>query len=242
MMTYAEKDFPVDKDNQTDNLTPKDHNGNSHATDHMVITDIPLPQTDDNQRILARQTPSGVSRGVQQLGGPSLVADSGRKQIIVNDGDNRVLMGNQPTFGEGFYVSKPGIDVTTATDSADFTYNSNQNAFKIIIEGDATFTIPADRVSSLIIPHNLGFAPLSQVFLNQVDVGNVANDINIPLPTWLSANIDNVTTHTVTFGSWVFASTDTVNLYITCLNASGGSLGDIPVKYFILQESAGTTD
>lgn len=90
---------------------------------------------EDNQRILARQTPSGVSRGVQQLGGPSLQADSGNKQITVTETVPQVLMGSQLAFGEGFYVTKPNINVLTSTSSDDFIFNSNQNVFKIVDSG-----------------------------------------------------------------------------------------------------------
>lgn len=190
---------------------------------------------EDNQRILARQVPSGTSRGVQQLGGPSLYADSGNKQIVVNDDIDRVLMGNQPNFGEGFYVTRSGINVLTATKPEDFIFNSNQNVFKIV--KSATYTLVATAATSSVytLPHDLGYTPVAIVYLN-FGINNSA-----PLPTWASININTVDI-VVEFQSFYDFYCDEKNVYIEFFNATGTPIGNYPVTYYILQETAKITE
>lgn len=142
--------------------------------------DATLPEM-ELERTLPRQVSTGVSRGVQQLGTPNIYVDSGSNQIIVSKTDNQVttnqvLMGNQPTFGEGFFVTKPGIDVAQANSTEDFVFNSNQNVFKIVKSG--TLRSPALSLSdpgvgvfdttaaASSVPHDLGYIPaiISYVF------------------------------------------------------------------------------
>lgn len=203
--------------------------------DPSTNADVPQMGLD---KVLPRQVSTGLGRGIQQLGSPDVFVDSGNNQIIVaRNGINQVLMGDQSNFGEGFYVTKPGIDVTTAKDSSDFRYNSNQNVFKIIKTDVVNLTIASTTVSTVTVPHGLGYAPIVMAFLNNVDLSTVANDINIPLPTFLNASIDTVGNQ-VKFVTWVFASSDAFNVYIQCINSSGVALGQFPFKYYLLQETA----
>lgn len=75
---------------------------------------------------------SGNNRGIQNLGGPNLYADSGANQMVVQPTTvPQVLMGNQKTFGEGFYVAKPNVNVITNTDASQFIFNSNQTVLQV---------------------------------------------------------------------------------------------------------------
>lgn len=200
------------------------------------VEDSPVGGQEDNQRILARQTPSGTSRGVQQLGSPSIYSDSSNNRIVVEDGLPRVLMGNQPTFGEGFYVSKPTIDATKATDPNQFIFNSNQDILKIVQSGSVSFAFTSSTISTGTVVHGLRFAPMVLAFLNNVGISGIASNANLPLPTWVGATLDT-TNHIVNFSSYISAFTDPQNLYFTLLNASGSPI-TLPITYYLLQETA----
>lgn len=190
----------------------------------------------DNQRILPRQSPSGVSRGVQQLGSPNIYADSANNRVIVEDGMPRVLMGNQPFFGEGFYVSKPTVDATKAFSPDQFIFNSNQDILKVVKSGSATFGFTSSTISTGRIPHNLGFAPAVSSFLNNVGIGSIAGNANLPLPTWVGASIDTIN-QVVNFSSWLFAFTDSQYFYATLFNSTGVGI-NLPITYYLFQETA----
>lgn len=198
----------------------------------------------DNQRILARQTSSGVSRGVQQLGGPSLQADSGNKQITVTDLVPQVLMGNQPTFGEGLYVTKPGIDVTSPhTTADDFVFNSNQDVFKIVKSGSLNLvsSVTANPGAGLFASsnatialerHSLGYKPAVLAYME------FTNGVRVEMPY---TAYDAFSTSSAGWGSYIPFVTETfvgINLrqmvYGTGLNSFSGAVA----KYFLLQESA----
>lgn len=201
----------------------------------------------DMQRVLPRQTSTGLARGVQQLGSPNVYVDSGNEQVIVakTDGGNvttpQVLMGNQVNKGEGFYVTKPGIDVTTAKNDSDFIFNSNQDVFKIVSTG--TVNSPAINLASpgagnfastteyTTIEHNLGYIPASFGYLN------VASTTWVLLPYsqssgagtgcnwWTVALQADSTTLYIQFGVTVFATSFVL------------AEGAFQINYYLLQES-----
>lgn len=205
-----------------------------------AVGDAPVGGQDDNQRILARQTPSGTSRGVQQLGGPSLSADSGNKRITVTDSVPRVLMGNQFAFGEGFYVTKPNKDVTQSSNPDDFIFNSNQDVFKIVRSD--TVTIPAYSVSSTAgnfttrasvsepYLHNLNIVP---AFIAYYFDG--AEYFNVPFSNTSGSGATaeflsiNVTADSTSF----FAESQTTIYGNTSTNNPA-----LPIKFYLLQETA----
>lgn len=204
----------------------------------------------DNTRILARQTPSGVSRGVQQLGGPSLQADSGNKQITVTDTSVvQVLMGNQPTFGEGFYVTKSGIDATQATSPDDFIFNSNQDIFKIV----KTITFPgvtivnptcnAGEVLNNIL--NIEFDQETPFTNVPAVVGYTQGDAGTYYPFPRNNFFIFDAQRYFIINSQIFASqtavTAQIDTFVSCIGSSGGlTVTTIiqPFKIFVLQESA----
>lgn len=212
-----------------------------------AVESSPVGGQEDNQRVLARQTPSGTSRGVQQLGGPSLQADSGNKQITVTDTVPEVLMGSQPTFGEGFYVSKSGIDATTTTNPDDFIFNSNQNVFKIVQTGTATMPIASYNTTtktvgfanaSSQIAHNLSYTPICLGFIISLG-GTLGSQL---LPATVITGGSGVRTLTENYQ----VSADNIYVYLTStisyVSNSAESRNDAStnyvIKYYLLQETA----
>lgn len=113
-------------------------------------TDIPDISVDAiADRVLPRQTASGITRGAQATAGA--------------DGNPQVLVGNQQTFGNGFYVAKPAINVITNTDPNQMIFNSNQNTFKIATIVTGTYLVDATDASNAYanfsFPHSLTIRP-----------------------------------------------------------------------------------
>jgi hypothetical protein len=195
----------------------------------------------DNPRILPRQIPSGVSRGIQQLGGDSLEADSGNKRITVTDnGTKQVLMGSQATFGEGFYVTKAGKDVTLTTNPTDFIFNSNQNVFKIVASTSLRYTVSGQVQGSVYSPtylHNLGYEPAFLVYLSGSPVSGAGNYVQLPFGTtsWSAG-----TPTQILWSSFITAGTNTTTLTIEMFFAGTAGLFDgvYNFKIFLLQETA----
>lgn len=124
----------------------------------------------DAPRTFPRQVLTGNSRGIQQFGSPNLFADSGNNYFgVAKNGVNQVLMGNQATFGEGFYVAQAGIDVTTNTDPSKLIFNSNENVYKIVETLPISLSITLNGVSGSIgqnkVPHNLNFIPAYNAYI-----------------------------------------------------------------------------
>lgn len=215
--------------------TPNESKPKSDAPPSSVDNaEIPIV---DMEKVYPRQVSTGLSRGIQQLGTPNVFVDSGDNQIIVAKNDvNQVLMGDQVNFGEGFYVTKEGVDAKTAKSAKDFIFNSNQNVFKIV----KTDTILVDfidaPVSVLSVAHNLGFAPIPMAFLIGVTDGAASG--NFPFPVTLGLDTTSVP-GTILNTSYVRVASDTVNVYFEIFNATGSELGVFNVRYYLLQETSG---
>lgn len=196
------------------------------------VGDVPQMEMD---RVLPRQQSTGLARGVQQLGSPNLAVDSGENQIIVADtvgqvNTNRVLMGNQSVYGEGFYVTKPGIDVKTAKSDADFIFNSNQNVFKIVETGTTNVTTPAAISSAnFTINHNLGFVPITIAYIN-----NAYQFIPLPVTFWGTT----ASKGSAEFEMHIQGVTDTQIIFQITNWASLFNGQVFPLKYYFLQETA----
>lgn len=197
---------------------------------------------EDNQRVLARQNSTGVSRGVQQIGGPNVYVDSGNEQIVVEDNSvPTVLMGKQPNFGLGFYVSS-GKDVTTITNGDDFIFNSNQDIFKIVTTGQATipsiaFTAAAGQYNvinstTVTLAHGLGYIPAFIAFENG---GGLTYSIVGKPQIWSGGGTTGFTE------TWISVATDATNVYLfaTAFGFNDSrTVGSWSVKYYLLQETA----
>lgn len=201
---------------------------------------IPLsqPLVPSNSLNLTNQfaTLSGTSQGVQNFGSPQIYADSGRQQFIVANTTPTVLMGNQATFGEGFYVSKPGINVVTNTDPTQLIFNSNQDTFKITETGTAFIPSPNGTAGIYSTEATLTVSG-TPAFLAFVNVGV----ISFALPFVQLCNVSG--TNDGKFAESFAASLFNENLTFThTVSAAGITDGVftnsvIPVKYYILQES-----
>lgn len=217
-----------------DNLQPETLGGPKYPVDSTThLTGIDLTNPDN---VL-----SGTYRGVQQLGGPSLTADAGNKRILVNDGTNRVLMGNQATFGEGFYVTKTGIDVTTATTGDQFIFNSSQNIFKIVSSGTvATSGLTVSSTAgnwnsdstSVVVTHNLGFAPMViGAFLGSAGINHTILPYSASAYNGIGEIISNI----------AIISNSTTISFAFSISVYGNTTGTLPannIKYYLLQETA----
>lgn len=200
-------------------------------------SDIPVA---DMHRVLPRQVSTGVSRGVQAQGSRNFQMNPGNAQQVVNDGTtNRVLLGN--TVGDwGLKVSKPGFDVTTATNEQ-LIFNSSQNVFKIV-QGPKQVTVTCaagSTIGNASVAHGLeGFVPIPMGFLNGASISTVGSNLSLPLPSFGTATIDT-TNHVIDFGTWLFVTADETYFHATVLNSTGSAVSYI-VTYYLLQESAST--
>lgn len=219
----------------TDNVT----NLSSNPTPDSVPVADPFAGG-DTPRTFSRQDLTGTSRGVQQFGTPNLFVDSGNNYFGVSKNNiQQVLMGLQPTFGEGFYVTKDGIDASQTTNVNDFIFNSNQNIFKIVKTDLVTISPFTSSVSTLSVLHGLNFAPIPIAFLVNVSVAGPVTNANLPLPTFINADVGITTAGVVSFGSYLYCAADKVNIHFQCLNATGVSPGTFQVRYYLLQENSG---
>lgn len=204
----------------------------------------------DTPRTFPRQVLTGNSRGIQQFGSPNLFADSGNNYFGVSKNSvQQVLMGLQPTFGEGFYVTKDGIDASKATEPGDFIFNSNQDIFKIV----KTLTFPgvsivsptcnAGEVSNSIV--NIVFnqdTPFTNV---PAVVGYTQGDAGTYYPFPRNNFFIFDAQRYFIINSQIFASqtavTAQIDTFISCIGSAGSlTVTTIiqPFKIFILQESA----
>lgn len=224
-------------------VTPGDSTYSLRTPD--TVPAAPIPQM-PMERVLPRQTSTGLARGIQQLGSPNVFVDSGNEQIIVAKTDTsnvttpQVLMGNQVNKGEGFYVTKPGIDVTTAKNDSDFIFNSNQNVFKIVKEG--TLTVPGITVSStagnytsngtdVSSPHNLDFIPALLAYYG---------DGTFYVPLQYSVNFSPTSSSAVwyTITPFVDSVNVSVNFDVMVFGNTSFTLQDTPIKYYLMQQTA----
>lgn len=193
-------------------------------------------------RVNPNQVASGMTRGIQQLGSEKVYSDGGNNQIIVEDANEpRVLMGDQATFGEGFYVTKDGFNAKTETNAANFIFNSSQNMFKIVSTGTAIVTVPTPISSGTVltttVAHNLGVKPAFSAFVD-IPIGDGSAVLQGKL-TGVPAFLIKST------GSISIAATvdvDTTNIYFRVANTAGtgvtGVDGVWTFKYYLLTETA----
>lgn len=188
------------------------------------------------------------------------------KQIIGNDGTTPItLYGyNQALNKWGFFVTKPGVDVTTNTDLSQFIFNSSQDILKVVAKG--TTTIPSFGVGSgqinyaqLTIAHGLSFTPLVNIYAKgnilNASLGLIASSY-IPLPFTPPGGTGAGTT-VAALNSYYFPAVssgnsyalgmtygiDATNIYINVGStvtsaATADTIAAIPITYFLLQETA----
>lgn len=212
-------------------------------TGNDAIPSVPVQATTPDPNALGLINPddilSGTQRGSQALGAPNIQTDSANERIVVNDGNNlRVIFGRTGTGPNdwGLEVSKPGFNVDTATDSQ-LIFNSSQDVFKIVKEGSTSITVPSVSSStffSVTVPHNLGFAPIPQAFVN---FGGY-----FPMPYFEGVSANGIY---VGYNMLISCFVDTTNFYVNAnVGQSGGNpsaSGTFPINYYLLQETASTS-
>ncbi len=93
------------------------------------------------------------------------------QSILANDGTNNIAsFGYNPALKQwGVYTTQDGTDVTTNTDLSKFTFNSNQNVYKIVktVPVSVTITYNASKGTNAFsqTAHGLSFTPAYDAFI-----------------------------------------------------------------------------
>lgn len=153
-----------------------------------------------------------------------------RVQVFKDDeGVRRVLLGKSSNSFYGLKVSKPDIDVFSATDEQ-LVFNSEQNVFKIVDKGTIEITLDADTATAVEIAHGLSYTPIVLAFFT-------SDTQYYPLPAIMASTI-NTTSNMIEIQTWLDAYTDSTNLIIKGQNANATPAGPLSVTYYLLQETA----
>lgn len=118
---------------------------------------------------------------------------------------------------------------------------SNERKLEIASSGTLTMTTSGSASQVETVAHGLNFSPIIVAYLNSTTVsigGNVlTTTANVSLPNYISATIDT-TDDRVYFRSYMFVATDEENIYFILANSGETAGVDIPLKYFLLKETA----
>jgi hypothetical protein len=126
-------------------------------------------------------------------------------------------------------LSKISKNVLTATDPNDFIFHSNYNTFKIIVEGDASDTIPAFSGKTIQVAHGLSFIPLVTAFALEDGYTSIFVP-NSPHVIGTHARIGYLTTEVI----FNYISADEDNIYFNFTN-DGVNDKDIVVHFYCLE-------
>lgn len=172
----------------------------------------------------------------------SLATNFNQVNRLMNDFQNdktvRIFKDDQGTpvvilNKDGLKTTSPGsgIDVTQATDDQ-YTFNSNQNVFKIVKSASDSIKITASTgTTTKTIPHGLGYVPALLVYMTDSTGSSYQ-----ALPTFLSYSIGATAITIATIG---FCSIDSTNIYIQVSTAGSVLVGTtLLFKYYLLQEKA----
>lgn len=187
------------------------------------------PGTDPNQQLAI------INKNFGELDNESV-----KKLYYDSSGVPSIQIGVQSDGSSAIKVSKPGIDVTTAT-NAQLAFNSAQTAFKVAASGfinipSITVTNPGagnygSNTVTTTVSHNLGYSPAIMAFSN-------SSGQYTPLPVYSASPIG---TNTALWTNMTI-SVDTVNIYLTVTAMTVGAGTSVVslanVKYYLLQESA----
>jgi hypothetical protein len=168
-----------------------------------------------------------------------------RQIIAVQDGNNKAAFGFYGVANKfGLKVAEDGVDVLPASDDQ-LVFNSEQNVFKIV-DGPLTIDVSlpansqtgaggANATATTTINHNLGYLPVVLAFVGD-------SGFYEPLPfVSMSAGSDNFTSTniktTITSTQILFKSYRSI--FKTGAGTASQAASDLPVTYYILQETAG---
>lgn len=104
---------------------------------------------------------------------------------------------------------------------------------EIVVAGNTSVSSNGSTISWTTIPHNLGYRPMVLAFMDDVGIGGIFSDGDIPLPTWQQANLSDTF---IKFSTWLFASADTTNVYAIMFNTTGSPVESFNIKYYLLRE------
>lgn len=244
---------PTQHNSTNESATPVDSqkgSANIIAAGSQPIPDSPIVGPEE-QRILNRHIVSSASRGTQTTTGQNIINDPATANpVMVTSGITqntifsdpttqtpRIIEGLLPDSTYGMWVSKPGIDVTTAG-VAGLIFNSNQDILKVIQTNTTTFNFSSSAISTGKIAHGLNFTPLVLAFVNNVDLGSITSGdtTTLPLPSWMDLSVDT-TNAEVHFNTYLSIFVDNQYFYATFFNALGTARNFL-ITYYLLQETA----
>lgn len=156
-----------------------------------------------------------------------------RTKIIKNGSTPTLLLGYQKNGFNGkdygLKISKPGVDVTTATNDQ-LIFNSSQNVFKVRQSGTYNFVVPdgsGGYIAHYTIPHGLSYVPAVLGYALVLVDDDLIGDFWYPLP------------FTFNGFEWSIIADDT-NVYLRLVIPAPGpgtSYPDQQFRYYILEES-----
>lgn len=234
--------------------TPVNQSGSANtAAPGNIVSDTAFGGQDDNPRVLARQIGNSAQRGTQTITGQTIVNDpTTTNPVITTSGPNqnqifsdpttqtpRVIEGLLPDNTYGLWVSKPGIDATTAGPEQ-LAFNSNQNSLKIVKIVEGSFTSPpvtgvsnafAYATAVNTIPHGLDFIPIpfGTFFdgITYIQLPDTKLNFSSPnSPSWIQFRVS-------TDSTYVYLSTFSMTYNLTLVNSV-----NFAAKIYLLQETA----
>jgi hypothetical protein len=151
-----------------------------------------------------------------------------------------ISIGVQPDQSSRIRIAKPGVDVTAATDD-ELAFNSAQNVFKIVdvmtVDTDETFMTAGGagvwdyNATTVTRPHGLPFVPSVLAYVEDGAGGYFL----CPYTSFTRASGSQVSISTIS----VYTDATNVNIVTNILSLnSSGSLGPLPVKIYLMQETA----
>ena len=158
-----------------------------------------------------------------------------RTKIIKNGTVPQIIFGYQQAgfngSDYGLKISKPGIDVTSAT-ADQFIFNSSQDVFRVLKSGTLNLTVPASPANgstyTATVAHGQATPP---AFIAYALFGGAY--YGLPLAAYQF----NATIGSFAVGAYIQASIDATNFIVT-LGANGFSAGVYPIRYYFIQETA----
>lgn len=162
-----------------------------------------------------------------------LDAEGTKKIFYDSAGLPSIFIGIQNDGSSAIRVSKPGVDVTTATNSQ-LAFNSSQVAFKIAVRGTINWVATSAMTNGIytkVIPHGLGYVPSAMVYFG--DSGSNYWPLPFSNPGVSGGNIVN--------NEYYSYVVDATNLTIRVILSSSVIYGignTLIFTYYLLQESA----
>lgn len=122
-------------------------------------------------------------------------------------------------------------DQTTAINAILSKLNSWNGV--IVTQGIANIVVTSSAINWAIIPHNLGYVPVVEAFLNDIGISPITTagaHGTLPFPTFAAVDVSG---GDVTFQIWFFGYADETNAYLVCFNATGVAQGTYSATYLL---------